>query len=37
MKTEINIPRWVYSTVKWVLLLEASAATALIIDLWWGL
>ena len=37
MKTEIYIPRLVYSTVKWVLLIQASAATALLIDWWWGL
>ena len=33
----LYLPRWVYTTVKWVLLLEASAATALLIDWWWGL
>ena len=37
MKTEIYIPGWFLTAVKWVLLLEARAATALMIDLWWGL
>lgn len=37
MKTEISIPRWVYSALKWAILIEASVATALLIDWWWGL
>lgn len=31
----LNIPRWVYTTVKWVVLIQASVATALLIDWWW--
>ncbi len=29
------IPTWAFSVLKWVLLLEASVATALLIDWWW--